>query len=409
MCKSVKGLNNEDLLSSNRAIILQKLKRSGVCSRADLAKETGLTQASISKIISTLIQLDIVRETGFISGGMGRRSRGIVLNASKFKVIGIKISRRSFSVGLFDIGGRDYDIYTERIPEGQEPRVSILKIREVAEKHIERNKDIVAIGVTVPGPYLKAESRIAVMTETSGWNYLNLEEEFADLGGLPVFIEHDANSAAIAEWWFGDFARDWGVLIYLLADEGIGAGVVVDGTVLRGVNGIAAEIGHISVDVTGARCRCGNYGCLEGYCSSLAFVKKTKELLGSWPESSLAVHHRLTAAHIFDAANEGDELAVNMVKRAGRYLGYGIVTMVNAYDPSVIIIGNTMAGGGELLMDSINKVVKERVLPEIYEKLSIKFTGFKIDPVLYGAGAIATDYFLRNPSDFLENRAEQVI
>ncbi|WP_367942027.1 ROK family transcriptional regulator [Enterocloster citroniae] len=401
MNKSVKGLNNEDLLMSNRAVILQCLKRNGVCSRADLAKETGLTQATISKIMSALIELNIVHETGFITGELGRRSRGVILNAADYKVIGIKISRRSFSIGLFDIGGRDYDIYKEAIPKDQSPQISIRKIREVAEDYISRSKGIIAVGVTVPGPYLRKESKIAVMTETTGWNFLNLKKEFSDLGGVPVFIEHDANAAAIAEWWFGQFAMATGTLVYLLADEGIGAGVVVNGSMLTGANGIAAEIGHISVNVNGQRCGCGNYGCLEGYCSSLAFVKKTRELLKEHPESILSIHYQLTAEHIFDAAYAGDELACSMVEYAGRYLGYGIVTLVNAYDPSAIVIGNTMAKGGTLLMDSIREVVRERILPEIYSKLSMDFSTFKIDPVLYGAAALATDRFLKNPSSFL--------
>lgn len=407
MVKITKGLNNEDLMMSNRAIILQRLKRTEVCSRAEIAKDTGLTQASISKIISSLMEFNIVHETGYISGEMGRRSRGIALNAAAFKVIGIKISRRSFSVGLFDISGKDYDIYNESIAEDQSPKTSISKMKSVALEYMNKSMDVIAVGVAVPGPYLRKESRIAVMTETTGWNFLDLKKEFSDLGGVPVFIEHDANSAAIAEWWFGNYRMDTDTLVYLLADEGIGAGVVVNGNLIRGTNGIAAEIGHISVNVAGERCGCGNYGCLEGYCSSLAFVKKAKEALEREPSSSLAIHHHLTASHIFEAANAGDELAVRLVEYAGKYLGYGIVTLVNAYDPSVIVIGNTMAKGGGLLMESIKKVVEDRVIPEVYEKLSIEFTKFKIDPILYGAAAIATDHFLKNPTVFLERKNKE--
>ena len=97
----------------------------------------------------------------------------------------------------------------------------------------------------------------------------------------------------------------------------------------------------------------------------------------------------------------GDELAVRLVKYAGEYLGYGIVTLINAYDPSVIIIGNTMARGGKLLMETIQKVVKERVIAEVAEKVSIEFTGLKVDPVLYGACAIATDQVLNHLSSFI--------
>ena len=176
MDNSSKGVNNEDLLSQNRAAVLKRLRGQRICSRTDLAKETGLTQAAISKIISSLMECNVVHETGYITGEMGRRSRGIMLNASEFRVIGIKISRRSFSVGLFDVGGTDYDIYKEPIPEDQLPIVSIQKIRAVAEDYLKKSSNILAVGITVPGPYLKKEARIAVMTQTTGWNFIDLRK-----------------------------------------------------------------------------------------------------------------------------------------------------------------------------------------------------------------------------------------
>lgn len=395
------GVNNEDLLAFNRATVLQYLKRNGVCSRAELAKETGLTQASISKIISSLIDCDIVQEIGPISGELGRRSKGIVLNAGKYKVIGVKISRRSFSVGIFDIGGNDYGTSTESIEPGTPVQESIAKIRMTIENRVDSTPDIMAVGVAVPGPYLKKEGRIAMMSETSGWEDISLYDAFSKIRELPVFIEHDANSAAIAEWWFGKQKCGEGVMVYLLADEGIGAGIVVDGRIFTGAQGIAGEIGHISLDVHGTRCACGNYGCLETFCSSLAFVRDTKALLLEHPKSVLNRYYRLTADDIFDAAREGDELAVSMVRRAGRYLGYGVVTLINVCDPSTIVIGNVMSHGGQLLLEEIKAVAKERVLPDVYENLSIRLSEFRIDPILYGAAALATDRFLNNPSRFL--------
>lgn len=396
------GLKNEDLLMSNQSVVMQRLKRNGICSRADIAKETGLTQAAVSKIISLLIDYGLVHETGFISGEKGRRSRGIKLNSENKKVIGIKLSRRSFSIGLFDIAGNNYDIYQEPMPETQSPEVSIKKIKKIVQDYIDRSKGIIAIGIAVPGPYLKKESRIAVMTRTTGWNYLNLQETFSSFGKIPVFIDHDAYAAAIAEWWAGKEERNADTLVYLLADEGIGAGIVVDGHILRGANGVAGEIGHISIDVRGKQCGCGNYGCLEEYCSSLATVQKAKEILKNYPGSSLNNHHDLTIQHIFEEAQKGDKIAVKITQDAGTYLGYGVVNLINAYDPSIIIIGNAMAGGGTLMMEAIKKVVKERIIEEVYRNIKIQYTEFTIDPVLVGAAAIATDKFLRKPLNFVE-------
>ncbi|HEY5586751.1 MAG TPA: ROK family transcriptional regulator [Ruminiclostridium sp.] len=397
-----RGVNNEDLLTVNRAMVLQHLTHNGICSRADLAKEIGLTQASISKIISTLIEYDIVREVGYISGEMGRRSKGISLNFDTYKVIGVKLSRRSFSVGIFDIGGNDYDTYTEPFNDKQNATDAIKKIREVIFDFSKRASGIVAIGIAVPGPYLKKKDRIAIMTEASGWENISLYEAFSNIDDLPLFIEHDANSAAIAEWWFGNYKKNNGVMVYLLADEGIGAGIVVDGHVLSGAQGIAGEIGHVSIDVNGPRCGCGNYGCLEMYCSSLAFVKDCKQLLEQNRQSTLNKLYRLSADDIFDAAAEGDEFAKQMVSRAARFLGYGIVNIINAYDPCTIVIGNVMSHGGAAMLKEIKAIVKERILSSIYQNLTIRISSFRIDPVLYGASAIAADQFLKNPSKFIK-------
>jgi predicted NBD/HSP70 family sugar kinase len=239
------------------------------------------------------------------------------------------------------------------------------------------------------------------MTEVTGWESVSLYEEFGDINNLPVFIEHDANSAAIAEWWFGKHNKINDVMVYLLADEGIGAGVVVDGHILSGSQGIAGEIGHISIDINGPRCGCGNYGCLEMYCSALAFARDCKELLKENSQSSLNRLYKPTADDIFDAAAAGDEFAKQMVHRVSKFLGYGIVNIINAYDPSTIVIGNVMSRGGSDMLREIETVVNDRILPSVYRNLTIKMSNFRIDPILYGAAAIATDHILKKPSSFI--------
>lgn len=133
--------------------------------------------------------------------------------------------------------------------------------------------------------------------------------------------------------------------MYFLVGEGVGAGVLVNGSILYGSQGVAGEVGHISVDVSGEKCACGNRGCLEMYLSSIAFVKHATKLLPKHPDSVLNGYSNLTSDDIFSAAEAGDQFAIELVKRAGMYLGYGIVTIVNAYDPSIVVVGNSMAKG----------------------------------------------------------------
>jgi predicted NBD/HSP70 family sugar kinase len=166
---------------------------------------------------------------------------------------------------------------------------------------------------------------------------------------------------------------------------------------LTGDQGVAGEIGHISVDIHGKRCGCGNYGCLEMYCSSISFVKNAQQALKNNRSSILNKYHPLKASIIFEAAAQNDELALELVKQAGQYIGYGVVNLINSYDPSTVVISNDMAQGGQRILDEVKAVVKERVLDTIAQKVNIELSSFKNDPILYGAAAVAIDYCLKHP------------
>ena len=398
----VKGQNNEEVLSYNRSLIVQYLQRVNVCTRSQLSKALRLTPASISKTIAKLIENGLVEETGFILGEKGRRSIGITLKKDMFKVIGVRLSRRNYAVGVFDLTGENISTRSEAFGDGEEINDVLDKIKNEIHQYLEKYDDIVAVGAAVPGPYFEKEGRVILITDTKGWNEVNLLEYFADIFSIPIIIRHDANSGALAEWWLGNQngsndKKENETLVYYLVGEGVGAGVVVGGNVFGGSNGTAAEIGHISLDVNGPRCDCGNYGCLELYCSSLNFVKHAKAQLLKHPDSSLNRYGPLTFQAIFDEAKMGDELAAKLVRRVGKYIGYGAVTLINAYNPNIILIGSDMAGGGDLLLEAVDAIVRERVPDHVYKNVKIELSWLKGDPILYGAAAVAMDYCLQNP------------
>ena len=398
--KEVAGNNTSDLVEMNRSAIVRILQQSDVCSRADIAKMTGLTQASITKIVAVLIDMGIVNEVGFVKGSGNRRSIGLRLNAEKYLVLGVKFSRHVFSIGVFDISGK---VYTQQetefsLEEFASDVVSNMKrqIHELLKKY----KNVVAIGFAVPGPYLRKEGRIAMVTRMPAWKNINFIDEFKYEFDKPVFIEQDANAGALAEWWFGNHGRPLNSLAYFLAGEGVGSGIVDHDRLLLGNLGIASEIGHISINVNGAKCECGNRGCLELYCSTTAMLKKAQEVLPELFEE--AIENRWEACNkVFNAARLGNKKAIKLVEEIAKYLGYGCVTLINAYDPEIIVIGDSISQGGELLLPTINRIVKERILPDICEKVQIKMSELKVDPTLYGAAAIATDKVLRKPSEYL--------
>ena len=156
----------------------------------------------------------------------------------------------------------------------------------------------------------------------------------------------------------------------------------------------------MSIDVNGPRCECGNYGCLELYCSATQMIKRVKSEIPKLLNEKYKNRSEACNA-VFDAARNGNKKAIDIVNETGRYLGYGCINIMNAYNPELIIIGDILAKGGDLFMPVIMETVKERVFPEIYDNVRIEISKLGIDSTLLGAAAIATDKVLRKPSEYL--------
>ncbi|MBQ6129060.1 MAG: ROK family transcriptional regulator [Lachnospiraceae bacterium] len=397
--KNVAGSNNSDLTEMNRSAIVRILQQK-MCSRADIARMTGLTQASVTKITAVLIEMGIVSEVGIIKGNGNRRSIGLRLNAEDRLVIGVKFSRHMFTIGVFDISGKLYTVRQTDFEVTKDTGEVIAKIKKQIHGLLKKYTNVVAIGMAVPGPFFREKGRIAVITAMPGWHDVDFVSEFSDEFDKPVFIEQDANAGAMAEWWFGKHNRPVTTLAYLLAGEGIGSGVVDNGNLLLGMKGVASEIGHMSIDVNGPKCECGNFGCLELYCSAPQMIRLAKrkipKLLGD------RYNNRSEECNaVFDAARGGNKKAEAVVDEIGRYLGYGCINILNAYNPDIIVIGDILSKGGDLLLPVIMETIKERVVPEIYDNAEIEMSELGIDSTLLGAAAIATDKVLRRPSEYL--------
>lgn len=401
--RDIIGNNNSDLTEMNRSAVVKIIQQREVCSRADIAKQIGLTQASITKIVAALMEMGIVSEVGSMKGSGNRRSIGLKLNADRHQIIGVKFARHMFAVGVFDISGKIYTQTEFEYSLEEDQKSVLLAMKKQIHETLKKYKNVVAIGLAVPGPYLQDEGRIAVVTQMPTWHNINFIEEFKEEFNKPFFIVHDANAGALAEWWFGDHVRPLHTLAYFLVGEGVGSGIIEQGSLLLGVQGAASEIGHISIDARGPRCECGNYGCLELYCSAPAMLKMAQERV---PECFSKGHQQSFDAckAVFDAARGGSQEALEVVREIARYIGYGCVTLINAYNPDIIVIGDSVSQGGDLLLSTIQEVVKQRAISELHARVQIKISSLKVDPTLYGAAAIATDKVLQMPSAFLAVR-----
>ncbi len=284
------------------------------------------------------------------------RSRTRVALATRWDplTVGIDIGGTKVLGGVVDSGGRVLARLRAATP-GHSPRevedTIVAVVRELAQEH-----DVAAVGIGAAGFVDAARSRVTFSPHLA-WRDEPLRDALLERIGLPVVVDNDANTAALAECRFGAGLGHRQVLCLTLG-TGIGGALVFDNRVFRGANGMAGEFGHLQVVPDGHRCECGNRGCWEQYASGNALVRDARELLLA---GSPVAHRlrdlvdgdpaRLTGPLVTQAAQEGDALAVELFHEIGTWLGVGLAGMAAAIDPSCIIVGGGVSEAGDLLLD----------------------------------------------------------
>ena len=398
---TARATSQASVSESNRSRIVKHLYHNGISSRAQIAKALELTPAAITKITARLIEAGMIEETGDLEGSKNRRSIGLKIDTARFRVIGVKFARSLVQIGVFDLCGNALSI--ENLPPVYDRTISdtITAIHQRISELLDDDPSIVAIGMAVPGPYLRNVGRTAVVSSMQSWRKINFINEFSTAFRVPVFIEQDARAGARAHYLFDPAFHTNDYLAYYLVGEGVGLGVIDNGHLVNGAQGAATEIGHISVDVNGKPCDCGNVGCLERYCSAPAIHDMLIEDGSVIPDASDMTHAEAARA-LFAKANEGNAAAQSMVCEVARYIGYGCITIFNAFNPEHIIIGDIVSEAGPLLLDTVRATVAERAIPEINDFTSITLSTLPIDSTVCGAAAVAVTQFLEHPSVFFD-------
>ncbi len=196
------------------------------------------------------------------------------------------------------------------------------------------------------------------------WRNVQLRHILAEKLGVVTYIINDASAAALGEYRFGA-GRGFDNMIYLTVSTGIGGGIIVDGELYSGADGCAGELGHMTIEVDGPQCHCGNFGCLEALASGWAVVREAKTRINQGEKSSIIElvdgrFESITAETVAVAARRGDQLAANIVRDAANYLGVGLANLVNIFNPELIVIGGGLSKMGNMLLKPARKVLKER-------------------------------------------------
>jgi glucokinase len=223
--------------------------------------------------------------------------------------------------------------------------------------------EIIGIGVGAPGP-LDTKSGIVLLTPNLGWVNLPLRRIIHERLGLPAALDNDANCAVLGEWWMGA-ARGTRNAIGITIGTGIGGGIIVDGKLYHGASDCAGEIGHTTIDTEGRRCKCGNYGCLEAYASGPNIALRACEGIEAGAVSQLASYvdgelGKITAQTVYQAAHDGDDLALEVVNDTAKFLGAGIANLVNVFNPEVVVVCGGVTLAGEHLFGPLRREVARR-------------------------------------------------
>ncbi len=338
------------MVDMNRNLVLNVL-RTGAASRADVVRTTGLSPATVSLIVSELIESGLVNEVGEGKSSGGRPPLVLRLDDERNYVVGVKLMRHVISVAVTDL--RAEVVYSEVVdldPSAVAP-VSVLEALCTAVEHAIRPAgveldQVVGIGIGLAG-LVDADTGVCRFSPSFGWREVPVAVPISERLGRPVLVDNDVNTLTVAEQWFG---RGHGVddFVVVTVGEGVGAGIVVEGRLYRGAKGAAGEIGHMRLDGEDAPCRCGGRGCLEAVSSDGAVRRYLAEAVGRGDQSAIPSDGTsfVTIAAVREAAEGGDEAAAHALERAGRNLGLGIASLVNLLNPRLVIISGEGAQAG---------------------------------------------------------------
>jgi glucokinase len=309
--------------------------------------------------------------------------------SSNQQFVGVELSPTAVRAALV---GADAQVI-ERREEAAAPGEAAAQVaRLVASLRDSASGGVVAgVGVGVPGLVAPGTGRVIISSELPGLTRGDLRAELEGATGLPVVVENDANAGAVGEHTAGA-GRGSRTLFYVTIGTGIGGALVLDGRLWRGVTGFAGEFGHITIDPEGVECACGNTGCLETVASAPNIVRRAHERLYRDNTSSLsrlALNKEFTAADIAREARNGDDFALLMIERTGRYIGTAVAAVINLLNVEHVVLGGGVMEAGPLILDPIIREARRRSFQPCFEAARIATATLGPDAVPIGAATLA--------------------
>ena len=388
-------LGNRDLIRAiNRSTILNIIKLHAGIPRAEIARLTGLSPATVSAISAELIQENLVfeKETGDSSGG--RRPIMLAINPHGGCVVGIKLMEDHALGALTDLeatllGKLSYPL-TDTSPSAVSQALSEL-VSELLNTSENPAPNLMGVGVGLAGIVDSAQGLVR-QSPFFGWTDVPLREMIQDRVRVPVYLDNDVNTLAFAEKWFGA-GRGIDNFLVVTFGRGIGLGIVVNGQFLHGRRGSAGEFGHTVIQPGGELCACGKRGCLEMYVSEPAMLRQAaeafqRERLASLPE---------TPEDMVALAEEGETAVQEIFAQSGRLLGQSIANLINIFNPERILINGEGVRAGTWLFEPMQAAIDEHTMPSLRQDVSILVEPLGDDAWARGAASLVLHELFESP------------
>jgi predicted NBD/HSP70 family sugar kinase len=347
----------QQLRELNRLRLLDVLRREGTLDRAELVRQTGLSRATVSALVRDCVARGVIVEDRerTEANRRGRRSTRLRLDPSAGAALGVDFGHRHIRVALADLTStvlaeRRVDLDVDSGAAAALDTAAGLVSELLTEARIDRSR-VLGVGMGLPGPIDRRTGTVESASILVGWTGLRPGNELARRLDLPVRLENDANLGALGEFVHGA-GREAADMVYVKISSGVGAGLVLEGSLHTGARGIAGELGHVAVVPGGALCRCGNRGCLETVASTAALLRRLEPVHGAG----------LTMQRLLALVEDGDRAATEAVTEAGGFVGRALAALCTALNPAAIVIGGDLGAACALLLDTIGAELRRTAI-----------------------------------------------
>lgn len=365
----------------NSYIVLQCIRKHAPLSRAQISEQTGLNKATVSNLVTELIDHHLVLEIGTGESSGGRKPVLLLFNEKAGHAIGIDLGVNYIRGVLVDLNGNiEHEYYQKLSNQKREIAFDTLvqSIHTLKEQAPQSTFGIVGVGVGVPG--IVDQEGTILFAPNMKWREVPLQQMLEEKFGLPVIIDNEANAGAQGEQKYGA-GKGISNQIYLSVGYGIGSGMIFNKELYKGTSGFSGEIGHLSIDFNGKECSCGNLGCWELYASEKALLEDA---------SSLGYDN---LDELLYEAQHGNEEVIALFEKIGYFLGVGIANIINTLNPDSVMIGNRMSRAEAWIMPAIQNTVHKRALDFQRDQLQILFAELQEHSAVRGAAYYAIDRF----------------